>query len=404
MAPRLSARAIAMPPSPIRKLVPLADEAKKRGIHVYHLNIGQPDIETPRVMLDALRNFPKRIVHYSHSQGEADYLRSLVEYYRSNRIYVDQAQIMVTTGGSEAIIFAFMAALDPGDEVIIPEPFYTNYNGFALMAGVTIKPLTTRVETGFHLPPADVIEATISKRTRAILLCNPNNPTGTVFTREEFDTVSELCRKHDLWLLTDEVYREFVYECGESISALNLEGMEDRVIMMDSISKRYSACGARIGAIVSRNREVMDACLRLGQARLCSPLVDQVMATAARDLPADYMDQTVQEYRRRREVVFEGLSQIPGVLATKPCGAFYNICRLPIDDAEHFSRWLLTDFSVDGQTVMLAPAAGFYATPGLGRDEVRLAYVLCVDDLKRAMLLLKLALDRYLGEQGIKRR
>ena len=322
-------------------------------------------------------------------------MASLVEYYRSHRIYVDQTQINVTTGGSEAIVFAFMIALNPGDEVIIPEPFYTNYNGFALMAGVKIKALTTKVEDGFHLPPKDRIEDLIGPKTKAILLCNPNNPTGTVYKPEEMQGVAELCRKHDLWMMTDEVYREFVYDCGEYISALNLENMEDRVIVMDSISKRYSACGARVGCLVSKNRDVMDSCLKLGQARLCSPLVEQIMATAARDLPEDYFQKTVAEYKRRRDVVFDGLSEIPNVLAIKPCGAFYNIVRLPVDDAEKFTKWLLTDFEEDGQTIMLAPAAGFYATPGLGKREVRIAYVLCVEDLRRSMLMLKKAIEKY---------
>jgi len=393
--PRLSGRAAAMPESPIRKLVPLAEEAKKRGIHVYHLNIGQPDIETPKEMLAAVRNLSKKVIHYCHSQGDPSYIASLVEYYRSNRIYVDASQINVTSGGSEAIIFAFMVALNPGDEIIIPEPFYTNYNSFALMAGITIKPLTTQGEDGFHLPTKDVVEAAIGPKTRAIMICNPNNPTGTVYTPAELEMIAELCCRHDLWLLTDEVYREFVYECGEYVSALSLEGMSDRVIVLDSVSKRYSLCGARVGCVVSKNRDVMDACLRLGQARLCSPLIEQIMATAARDLPEDYFEKTVAEYQRRRDVVFEGLMQIPDVLAIKPCGAFYNIVKLPVDDAELFTRWLLTDFEVDGQTVMLAPAAGFYATPGLGAQEARIAYVLCVDDLRKSMQLLKTALERY---------
>ena len=393
--PRLSNRTAAMQESPIRKLVPLADAAKERGVHVYHLNIGQPDIETPKEMLAAVKNLPKKVIHYCHSQGEPSYLASLVEYYRSHKIYVDASQINVTTGGSEAIVFAFMIALNPGDEVIIPEPFYTNYNGFANMAGVTIKPLTTKGEDGFHLPVKEEIEAKVGPKTKAILLCNPNNPTGTVYTPEEISAVSEICKKNDLWLLTDEVYREFVYECGEYISALNIEGMEDRVIVMDSISKRYSACGARVGCLVSKNREVMQACLKLGQARLCSPLIEQILATASRDLPADYFEKTVAEYQRRRDVVFEGLMEIPDVLAIKPCGAFYNIVKLPVDDAEEFTKWLLTDFEQDGQTVMLAPAAGFYATPGLGKQEVRIAYVLCVEDLRKCMQLLKVAIEQY---------
>jgi len=395
MTPNLSKRASAIPPSPIRKLVPFAEEAKKRGIHVYHLNIGQPDIETPEPMLKAVREFTGKVIHYCHSQGHDSYLDSLVSYYKKHNIILEKPMINVTTGGSEAIVFAFMSAMDAGDEVIIPEPFYTNYNGFAIMAGVKINPVTTSGENGFHLPAIDVFEKKINDKTKAILLCNPNNPTGTVYTRKELDAVASLCKKHNLWLLTDEVYREFIYESSDYTSALLLPGMEDRVIMMDSISKRYSACGARIGCIVSRNKQVMEACLKLGQARLCSPLVDQVLATAAEDLPEDYMDNTVDEYRSRRDVVFEGLEKIPGLVAIKPSGAFYNIVKLPVDSAEKFAQWLLTDFEKDGKTVMLAPAAGFYATEGLGVQEARIAYVLCKEELIDAMNLLKVAIEQY---------
>ena len=395
MTPKLSTRAATIPPSPIRKLVPFAEAAKARGTHVYHLNIGQPDIETPEPMLEAVRNFSGKVIHYCHSQGDSNYLDSLVRYYSKNGIDLEKWMINVTTGGSEAIVFAFMAALNPGDEVIIPEPFYTNYNGFAVMAGVKIHPVTTKGDNGFHLPPMEDVEKKINDRTRAILLCNPNNPTGTVYTRDEVNGIAQLCQKHNLWLLTDEVYREFVYECGDYVSALSLTGMEDRVIMMDSISKRYSACGARIGCIVSRNREIMDACLKLGQARLCSPLVDQILAAASEELPEDYIEKTVAEYKMRRDVVFEGLARIPGVMAQKPCGAFYNIVKLPVDDTETFAQWLLTDFSDNNETVMLAPAAGFYATPGLGTDEARIAYVLCKEDLVRSMEILRLAIEKY---------
>jgi aspartate aminotransferase len=397
MKPVLSTRAATIAPSPIRKLVPFAEAAIKRGTHVYHLNIGQPDIETPEAMLDSLKNFPKKIIHYCHSQGDDRYLESLVSYYKKNNIELEKWMINVTTGGSEAIVFAFMTAMDHGDEVIIPEPFYTNYNGFAIMAGVKIAPVTTYGDNGFHLPPMEAIEKKINSKTKAILLCNPNNPTGTVYTRKEIEGICELCKKHNLWLLTDEAYREFVYDSKEHISGLSLSGMEDRVIMMDSISKRYSACGARIGCIVSRNKALMDAVLKLGQARLCSPLVDQMLATAAENLPEDYMEETVEEYRSRRDVVFEGLEKIPGVIALKPSGAFYNIVKLPVDSAEKFALWLLTDFEENGETVMLAPAEGFYATKDLGQQEARIAYVLCKEDLKKALILLKIAIERYNG-------
>jgi len=395
MAPSISERGTLVPPSPIRKLVPLADEAKKRGTHVFHVNIGQPDIETPPEMLAALRNLKTRVIHYTHSQGEPSYIDALVRYYAGCGIELRPEQINVTTGGSEAIIFAFTIALSPGEEVIIPEPFYTNYIGFSVMAGVTIRPLTTSVEDGFRLPPRERIEALVGPRTRAILLCNPNNPTGTVYTAEEIEAVAAICRERDLWLLTDEVYREFTYDGCKHISALSLAGMEERTIMMDSVSKRYSLCGARVGCLVSRNPEVMSAALRLGQARLCSPLVDQLVARAALDLPENYFEVTVAEYRRRRDAVFDELSKIEGVVTNRPCGAFYNIARLPVDDADRFCRWLLTDFEHEGQTVMLAPGNGFYATEGLGASEVRVAYVLKVEEMRRSMELLRIALEKY---------
>lgn len=397
MSPSISERGTLVPPSPIRKLVPLADQAKKRGAHVFHVNIGQPDVETPPEMLAALRNLKTRVIHYTHSQGEPSYIDALVRYYASCGIALRPEQINVTTGGSEAIIFAFIIALGPGEEVIIPEPFYTNYIGFSVMAGVKIRPLTTSVEDGFRLPPRERIEALVGPRTRAILLCNPNNPTGTVYTAEEIDAVASICRERDLWLLTDEVYREFTYDGCRHISALSLAGMEDRTIMMDSVSKRYSLCGARVGCLVSRNPEVMSAALRLGQARLCSPLVDQLVARAALDLPDDYFEVTVAEYRRRRDAVFEELSKIDGVVTNRPCGAFYNIARLPVEDADRFCSWLLTDFEHEGQTVMLAPGNGFYATEGLGKSEVRVAYVLKVEEMRRSMELLRVALERYPG-------
>lgn len=397
MSPSISQRAKVIPPSPIRKLVPLADAAKKRGLHVFHVNIGQPDIETPPEMLAALRNLDERVIHYTHSQGEPAYVDALVEYYRRLRIDLDRSQINVTTGGSEAIIFAFLIALNAGEEVIVPEPFYTNYIGFSIMAGVEIRPLTTHVEDGFRLPPPERIEALVGPRTRAILLCNPNNPTGTVYTANELNAVAEICRRRDLWLLTDEVYREFTYDGSVHLSSLSLPGMEQRTIMMDSVSKRYSVCGARIGCLVSRNPEVMQSCLRMSQARLCSPLVEQIMSRAALDLPDNYFEVTVDEYRRRRDAVYEELSRIEGAVTNRPCGAFYNIARLPVADADHFCSWLLTDFAHESQTVMLAPGAGFYATEGLGRSEVRIAYVLRAEEMRRSMQLLRVALERYEG-------
>ena len=395
MSPAISGRGAIVPPSPIRKLVPFADQAKQRGIHVFHVNIGQPDVETPPQMLAVLRDLDVRVIHYTHSQGEPSYVDALVQYYRSCGIELARDQINVTTGGSEAIIFAFIIALNPGEEVIIPEPFYTNYIGFSVMAGVTIRPLTTRVEDGFRLPPPEELAELVGDKTRAILLCNPNNPTGTVYTAAEIDAVAAICREHDLWLLTDEVYREFTYDGREHISALGLAGMEERTIVMDSVSKRYSLCGARVGCLVSRNPEVMDSCLKLSQARLCSPLVDQLVSKAALELPDNYFEVTVAEYRRRRDAVYDELSRIPGVVTNRPSGAFYNIARLPVEDADHFCSWLLTDFEHEGQTVMLAPGAGFYATDGLGRSEVRIAYVLNVEEMRRSMELLRLGLERY---------
>ncbi len=388
-----------MPASPIRKLVPFADEAKKRGIHVYHLNIGQPDIETPEPMLRALKEFNRKVISYTHSQGDPSYLDWLVEYYHKHGIYVRKEDINVTNGGSEAIIFAMMITMNPGDEILIPEPFYTNYNGFARMADVQIVPLTTHGENGFHLPPLEEIEAKITKKTKAILICNPNNPTGTVYTRDELETIAELASKYNLWVLADEVYREFVYDGVEHVSLMSIPQIEKQVIILDSISKRYSACGARVGCLISRNRTVMDACLRMAQARLCSPLVEQVMAAAARFVTDEYMGAIVEEYRTRRDVVFEALSRMDGVLAEKPHGAFYNIVRLPIDDANEFCKWLLKDFSYQSETVMLAPADGFYASAGLGTDEARIAYVLCKEDLARAMMILEKALQEYPGRK-----
>ncbi len=393
----LSERAGQMPASPIRKLVPYADQAKARGIHVYHLNIGQPDIETPAPVLDALRNFGERVVAYTHSQGSATYLASLQSFYAREGIALEPWQINVTKGGSEAILFAMLATLNAGDEILVPEPFYTNYIGFACMAGVKILPLTTSVENGFHLPDKEAIEACLTPRTRAIMLCNPGNPTGVVYTRKEIERVAQIVQERGLWWISDEVYREFIFdpEPGAYASVLNIHGLEDQVIVVDSVSKRFSMCGARVGCLMSRNREVMDVVLRMSQARLSAPQIEQYIATAAHALPASFLHGMVDVYRKRRDVVFQALQTMPGVLAGRPEGAFYTIPRLPIDDTEDFARWLLTDFSRDGETVMVAPAAGFYATPGLGRNEIRIAYVLEEKALQRAMDLLGEAIKEY---------
>lgn len=395
----ISQRSNTMPASPIRKLVPYAETAKKEGVHVYHLNIGQPDIHTPQVMMDAFRNHDIKVLEYGHSAGLWEYREALAKYYNRFDINVSKEDIIVTTGGSEAIIFAFMVTMDPGDEVIVPEPYYTNYNGFAIEAGVKIVPVTSKVEDGFKLPPAEEIEAKITDKTKAILLCNPNNPTGYVYTREEMETVKELVLKHDLWFLTDEVYREFVFDGMEHVSVLHLEGLEDRAIIMDSVSKRYSACGARIGCIVSKNQDVINSVLKLGQARLCPPTMEQLAGIAAVDTPQEYFDEVLEEYKRRRDVVFEELADMNDVVALKPKGAFYTVIKLPIDDANKFAIWLLSDFRLDNETVMLAPADGFYATPGKGKDEVRLAYVLNTESMRKAMRILKAALKEYPGRK-----
>ncbi len=387
-----------MPPSPIRKLVPYAEAAKKKGITVYHLNIGQPDIETPRQALDAVRHSDFKILEYSHSAGNESYRKKLTGYYLRNGIEIDYTQILITTGGSEAIIFGFMACLDPGDEVIIPEPFYANYNGFAIEAGIMVVPVTSYLETGFALPTMEDFEKAITPRTRAIIICNPNNPTGYLYTREELETLKKIALQHNLYLFSDEAYREFCYE-GKHYSALQLSGAEDNVVLMDTISKRYSACGGRIGALVTRNQQVLDSVLKFAQARLSPPGFAQILGEAAIDLPADYFDATRQEYKIRRDTIVKRLNAMPGVSCPSPGGAFYVIAKLPVADAEIFCQWLLEDFSFENQTVMLAPASGFYGTPGLGKQEVRLAYVLNVDAINRAMDCLEKALEKYPAKQ-----
>jgi aspartate aminotransferase len=387
-----------MPPSPIRKLVPYAEAAKKKGFKVHHLNIGQPDIETPEQILNAVRHADFKVLEYSHSAGNESYRRKLVQYYKKAGIEVDHTQIIVTTGGSEAILFGFMACLDPGDEVIIPEPFYANYNGFAVAAGIKVVPVTSHIESGFALPPISAFEHLVTPKTKAILICNPNNPTGYLYSREEMETLKQIVQKHNLYLFSDEAYREFSYT-GDPISAMQLSGIEDNVVLMDTISKRYSACGGRIGALVTKNKQVLDSVMKFAQARLSPPSFAQILGEAAVDLPDNYFDATKAEYKKRRDVLVKRLNEMEGVICPNPGGAFYAMARLPIDDADKFCQWLLEEFSFNGQTVMLAPATGFYGTPGLGKNEVRLAYVLNVNDLNSAMDCLKEALKVYPGRK-----
>ncbi|HEY4209048.1 MAG TPA: pyridoxal phosphate-dependent aminotransferase [Puia sp.] len=395
----ISHRGQQMPASPIRKLVPYAEAAKKRGVKVYHLNIGQPDIETPKMTLDAVRHFDFKVLEYSHSAGNESYRKKLAAYYKRAGMDVDYRQIIITTGGSEAILFAFMSCFDAGDEVIIPEPFYANYNGFAVAAGVVVKPLTSYINTGFALPPVADVEKLIGPRTRGIVICNPNNPTGYLYSKEEMETLKDLIKKHDLYLFADEAYRDFCYS-GKHTASLNLKGVEDRVIMIDTISKRYSACGGRIGALVTRNQSVLDTVLKFAQARLSPPSFAQILGEAATDLPPDYFDGTKAEYLKRRDVLVSRLNAMPGVFCPNPGGAFYAMASLPVDDTDNFCQWILESFSYEQQTVMLAPAGGFYGTPGLGKQEVRLAYVLNTDDLHKAMDCLQKALEEYPGKSA----
>jgi aspartate aminotransferase len=398
--PLLSKKADIIPASPIRKLVPYAEQAKKRGVRVYHLNIGQPDIPTPDIMLDAFRNHEISVLEYGHSGGLWEYREKLTEYYQRFDINISKEDILVTTAGSEAIIFTMMIIMDPGDEIIIPEPLYTNYIGFAVEADVNIVPVTCKAEEGFRLPSLEKIEQKITSKTKAIMICNPNNPTGYVYSWDELQILSEMAIKHDLFLISDEVYREFVYDGAKHHSIMHLKGIAERAIMVDSISKRYSACGARIGCIVTKNDQILDAGLRFGQARLCPPTMEQLAAMAAVDTPKVYFDGVLDEYQNRRNVVYEFLSKIPGVVASKPPGAFYTVVKLPIDDADAFCIWLLQDFEDNHETVMLAPASGFYATPGLGQNEVRLAFVLNVESMKRSMEILEKALRAYPGRKN----
>jgi aspartate aminotransferase len=395
--PTISEKGMHMPPSPIRKLVPYAEAARKRGVHIYHLNIGQPDIPTPEVMLNAIRGIDLKVVEYSHSAGIESYRRKLAGYYQKNRIMVDWQDIIVTTGGSEAIEIGMMSCLNPGDEIIVPEPFYANYNGFSTQAGVIVKPIPSSIETGFALPPIEEFEKAITPRTKAILICNPSNPTGYLYTRAELETLKSIVIKHDLFLFSDEVYREFCYDGHEYVSVLHLDGLDQHVVLMDSISKRYSACGARIGALISKNKEVMAAALKFAQARLSPPTFGQIAAEAAIDSPQSYFDEVIHEYVARRDFVVDALNRMEGVYCPKPSGAFYCMAQLPVDDTDTFCQWLLESFSHHDQTVMLAPGSGFYSRPELGKRQVRIAYVLSLDSLRKAMECLEMALKHYPG-------
>ncbi len=386
-----------MPESPIRKLVPYAEQAKKDGKKVYHLNIGQPDIETPQVALDAVKNFSKQVVEYSHSAGFESYRKGLASYYQSLDINISYDELMITTGGSEALLFALNSCLDSGDEVIIPEPFYANYNGFSASAGIKVKPISTSINNGFALPPIEEFEKLITNKTKAILICNPGNPTGYLYSLEELETLRDLVKKYDLFLFADEVYREFAYDGNSHISVLNLDGLEDNAVVIDSTSKRYSMCGIRVGCIVSKNKDVINTALKFAQARLSPPTFGQVAGEAALSTPKSYFDDVISEYVSRRDLLVDGLNQIPGVLCPKPKGAFYAIAELPVDNAENFAQWLLEEFDYNNETLMVAPAAGFYSTDGEGYNQVRIAYVLNLDSLKKAIKCLEEALKLYPG-------
>lgn len=386
-----------MPESPIRKLAPLAAAAKKRGVKVYHLNIGQPDLPTPQCGLDALKHIDRTILEYSPSQGYLSYREKLVDYYKKFNINITADDIIITAGGSEAVLFSFMSCLNPGDEIIVPEPAYANYMAFAISAGAKIRTIATTIEEGFSLPKVEKFEELINERTRAILICNPNNPTGYVYTRQEMEQIRDIVKKHDLYLFADEVYREYIYTDEPYTSAMHLEGIENNVILVDSVSKRYSECGIRIGAIITKNTEVRKAVLKFCQARLSPPLMGQIIAEASLEAPESYIEGVQQEYVERRNCLVNGLNQIPGVFSPMPKGAFYTVAKLPVDNAEKFCRWLLEEFSYEGETVMMAPASGFYSTKGAGLDEVRLAYVLCCDELRKALVCLEKALEAYPG-------
>ena len=393
--PVISQRGVEIPSSPIRKLTPLANNAKARGIKVYHLNIGQPDLPTPESALDAVRMVDRKVLEYSPSQGFLSLRKKLAEYYSKYRIELSPDDIIVTSGGSEAVLFAFLSCLNPGDEIIIPEPAYANYMAFAVSAGAVIKTVPSSIETGFALPPVEKFEELITDRTKAVLICNPNNPTGYLYSRKEMNQIRDLVKKYDLYLFSDEVYREFIYTGSPYISACHLDGIEENVVLIDSVSKRYSECGIRIGALVTKNKAVRDAVMKFCQARLSPPLLGQIVAEASIDGTEEYSADVYEQYVERRKCLVDGLNRIPGVYSPIPMGAFYTMVRLPVDDSEKFCKWCLTDFDYEGETIMMAPGNGFYSTPGMGKDEVRIAYALNIEDLKRAVLILEKALEAY---------
>ena len=395
--PRLSLKGLQMPESPIRKLVPYATAAKERGVKVYHLNIGQPDIETPEVALNAIKNIDRKVIEYSNSEGYVSYREGLAKYYQSVEIDVTADDVMVTTGGSEALIFGFMTCMDPGDEIIIPEPFYANYNGFATMAGLNVKPITAQLEDGFALPPISEFERRITENTRAILICNPGNPTGTLYGKESLEALAKLVKKYDLFLFSDEVYREFCYDRAIPFSCMNLKGIENNVVMIDSVSKRYSMCGARVGALVSRNKELMTNALKFAQARLSPPTLGQIAGEAALKTPPEYFERVKAEYVQRRNTLVDGLNAIEGVTCPKPAGAFYAMAELPVTSGDDFCQWMLEEFNYEGETVMMAPGSGFYSTRAFGEKKVRIAYVLKEEDLKRSVKIIEEALKVYPG-------
>ncbi len=395
--PQISDKGRLMPESPIRKLVPYAEAARAAGRTVYPLNIGQPDIKTPEVAMEAIRNCTEKVIEYSHSAGNISYRKKLAKYYQNIGINVDENEMLITTGGSEAITFAMMSCMNPGDEIIIPEPFYANYNGFAIAAGVVVKPITSSIENDFALPSIEEFEKIMTPKTKGIVICNPNNPTGYLYSKEELNQLRELVLKHDLYLFSDEVYREFCYDGEEHFSAMNLEGLEQNVVLMDSVSKRYSECGVRIGALITKNKDIISTAMKFAQARLCPPAFGQIAAEASLDTPAEYFTEVYNEYIDRRNFTVEALNNMEGVYCPTPKGAFYTVVKLPIDDADKFAQWILEEFEYKNQTVMVAPATGFYATPGLGKNEVRIAYVLKKEDLANAMETLAEALKVYPG-------
>ena len=396
--PNISQRGVNMPASPIRKLVPLANKAKAKGTKVYHLNIGQPDLPTPEVAMEAMRRIDRKVLEYSPSAGYRSYREKLVGYYAKFNINLTADDIIITSGGSEAVLFSFLSCLNPGDEIIVPEPAYANYMAFAISAGAKIRTIATTIEEGFSLPKVEKFEELINERTKAILICNPNNPTGYLYTRREMNQIRDLVKKYDLFLFSDEVYREFIYTGSPYISACHLEGIENNVVLIDSVSKRYSECGIRIGALITKNKEIRDAVMKFCQARLSPPLIGQIAAEASLDANEDYLRDTYDEYVERRKCLIDGLNRIPGVYSPIPMGAFYTVAKLPVDDSDKFCAWCLSDFEYEGQTVFMAPASGFYTTPGAGRNEVRIAYVLKKEDLNRALFVLKKALETYPGK------